>query len=338
MKLRSVLVAILAILVVAGGMVWRLADHDLDRRDQERFDFAVAGHDIAGTLWLPDQAPRVAVVLVHGDGAQDRSAAGGYASLINTFLDQGIAVAAWDKPGVGASGGNWLHQTMADRTVETRAALRNLDRRFAEIAVGAVGFSQAGWILPALTRADADFLVLIGAAVSWRDQGDYYTRMRLAQDGLAPEAIARIVADNVQANESAFGPKAQAADAPEGMAPDRWRFIQKNRNADSRADLARLDLPLLAIWGAKDLNVDASGDAAIYRALLAEQNPHTRILLWPDATHGLLKAAAYNWQLTENWSWFATLRFVAEGRHAYAPGALNAIIDWIGIVANPPVK
>ncbi|WP_260081260.1 alpha/beta hydrolase family protein [Phaeobacter inhibens] len=124
--------------------------------------------------------------MVHGDGPQDRVSGGGYAPLINVFLDQGIAVASWDKPGVGASGGNWLHQSMADRASETSAALSLLNQRFDDMALGAVGFSQAGWVLPQLTRRDADFLVLVGPAVSWQDQGDYYTRVRLAQDGLDP--------------------------------------------------------------------------------------------------------------------------------------------------------
>ncbi|WP_175582315.1 S9 family peptidase [Phaeobacter sp. HF9A] len=327
--MRVCIGAIAALLLAVAFAVWRLSEHDLDWRRSTRFDFASDGHAIAGTLWLPNAAPLAAVVLVHGDGAQDRSAAGGYAPLIHAFLDRGIAVAAWDKPGVGASEGNWLDQSMADRCKETRAALHALDMRFDGIALGAVGFSQAGWVLPGLTSADAGFLVLIGPAVSWQDQGDYYTRVRLAREGLEQGAIARVLAEQHQRDDRAFGPDAQASDAPEGMSLDRWQFIRRNRSADAREALAQLDLPLLAVWGAEDLNVDATGDAAIYADLLAAQDDRTRAMIWPEATHGLLKSKAYNWQLVGDWSQFAKLRFILEGRHAYVPGALDMILDWI---------
>lgn len=309
--------------------IWRLADHDLDHRESEGFDFIVSSQTRSGTLWLPDEAPHAAIVLVHGDGPQDRTSAGGYAPLVNTLLDHGIAVASWDKPGIGGSRDNWLHQSMADRTAETRAALKLLGERLDGIALGAVGFSQAGWVLPSLTLDDADFLVLIGAAVSWQDQGDYYTRTQLALDGMDAEAIERVITDQNLADERAYGENTQASDVPEGISRDRWQFIRVNRDEDAREALARLDLPVLAIWGVDDLNVDAQGDAAIYREVLAERNTQAQIIVWPEATHSLLKSPAYNWQLTEQWSWFAKLRFLLEGRHAFAPGALNVMTDWI---------
>jgi len=35
-------------------------------------------------------------------------------------------VFSWDKPGVGASTGNWLHQSMSDRADETLSAINAL--------------------------------------------------------------------------------------------------------------------------------------------------------------------------------------------------------------------
>ncbi|ARC90326.1 alpha/beta hydrolase [Rhodovulum sp. MB263] len=302
-RFRVIVAAVVAIVVALGLVVWRLADQDLGWRGSEPFDFVSGGTAITGTLWLPDDAPQAAIVLVQGDGAQDRSSAGGYAPLINAFLDHDIAVAAWDKPGVGMSGGNWLDQSMADRTDETRAAFGKLRMRFDGIAVG--------------------------AAVSWHDQGDYYTRVRLGREGMDREAIAQVIEDQHRADDRTFGPEAKASDAPEGMTTDRWQFLRRNHSADARGALGRLDLPLLAIWGQDDLNVDASRNAAIYREILAGREDGTRIVLWPKATHGLLKSAAYNWQLTQDWSLFAKLRFVLEGRHAYAPGILDTIMGWI---------
>ncbi|MFQ6548120.1 alpha/beta hydrolase [Aestuariibius sp. 2305UL40-4] len=338
MKLHSLLFIGLLAVVFAGVAFWRLLDHDLDRRSSEPFDVISSDKVVSGTLWLPDGAAQAAVVLVHGDGPQDRTSAGGYAPLINAFLDSRIAVASWDKPGIGGSDGNWLHQSMADRAAETRIALDQLTQRFDDAAIGAVGFSQAGWVLPRLTSDDADFLVLIGPAVSWQDQGDYYMRTRLKRNGMGDDAIAQALADANRDDERVFGAAAQPGDAPDGMSQDRWRFIRENRDEDARQALAQLNLPLLAIWGADDLNVDTATDAATYRRLLGDRLDGTQIIVWPMATHSLLKADAYNWQLTEDWSRFATLRFVAEGRHAFAPGALEAITEWIGERANRSLR
>lgn len=311
--------------------LWRLDDHDLDRRLQENFAFEAGGDDLAGTLWLPDQPPLAAIILVHGDGPQDRRSSGGYAPFVNHILDAGIAVASWDKPGVGGSPGNWLKQSMADRAAETRTGLAMLKKRFQGLDIGALGFSQAGWVLPQLSADDADFLVLVGPAVSWRQQGAYYTRTRLARAGLDAAGIAREEARAKREDDLIYGPDARfdPADAPDGMSAERWAFIWRNRHLDARDYLSEMDAPLLALWGEDDLNVDAAGDAAIYRDALAGRQAETRIVVVPDATHGLLKAGPYNWQLASQWSWMAQLRFVLEGRYAFAPDALATITDWI---------
>ncbi|QPH54694.1 alpha/beta hydrolase family protein [Pontivivens ytuae] len=319
-----------AIATLALLLLWRLEDHDLDRRASEPFVFSVAGDRLAGTLWLPEDVPLAAVVLVHGDGPQDRTSAGGYASLINVLLDAGIAVASWDKPGVGESEGAWLDQSMANRAVETAAALAELQTRLGGVAIGALGFSQAGWVLPRLGAEDADFLVLVGPAVSWQQQGDYYTLTRLALEGVDDGEIERLMAEAAIADERVFGAEVfEAAAVPDGMSEARWGFIRRNRAEDARGDLAGLDVPLLAIWGEEDLNVDAEHDAQVYRDLVGGRHPANRVVVVPDATHGLLKAGPYNRQLVSEWSWDMELRFVLEGRHAFADGALEEITGWI---------
>ncbi|WP_413219830.1 alpha/beta hydrolase [Tritonibacter mobilis] len=329
MKRRIFIGAGVVACLLAAFVFWRLLDHDLGWRNSAAFQFRTLEGEVSGTLWLPDDAPLAAIVLVHGDGPQDRTSNGGYAPLINTFLDRGIAVAAWDKPGIGASAGDWLMQSMADRAMETRVALAELDLRFENLPVGAMGFSQAGWVLPQLEPEVADFLVLIGPAVSWQAQGEYYTRTRLAREGRGTAEIEQRLRDEAKQDEILFSADRPPADLPVGMTPARWRFIRINRTVDASADLAAQSLPVLAIWGAKDLNVDAQADAATYRDLLADRAAGTQIQLWPEATHGLLRAGPYNYQLVDEWPWHAKLRFFFEGRHAFAPGALDMISDWI---------
>lgn len=322
-------------LVVAAIVVimMRLGDHDLSAKQSETFAFSSDENRLAGTLWLPDVPVEAGIVLVHGDGPQDRTSGDGYAPFINAMLDAGIAVASWDKPGIGASTGAWLNQSMKDRAAETVAALQALQDRLEGVSVGALGFSQAGWVLPKLTGNEADFIVLVGPALSWHQQGAYYTRTRLERSDTALEtaAIDVILAEEEERNGRLFGPGAayDRAAPPDGMSEERWDFIQRNRLSDATSDLQQLSLPLLAIWGADDLNVDAVHDAAAYEVALAGARAPTQLRVLPEATHGLLKAGPYNYQLIAQWPWYAQLRFVWQGRNAYAPGALDLIADWI---------
>jgi len=67
LRLWTFLVAGLAAIALVGVSLWRLADHDLDRRINERFEFSVDDTRVSGTLWLPEVAPEAAIVFVHGD-------------------------------------------------------------------------------------------------------------------------------------------------------------------------------------------------------------------------------------------------------------------------------
>lgn len=328
MKRRNIIIAALIALTI-GTLLWRLGDHDLGWRSSESFDFSQGGTQISGTLWLPNTDPRAAIVFVHGDGPQDRSQSGTYAPLFNALLDHGIAVASWDKPGIGGSTGNWLAYSMSDRADIVHTALGQLKARFPDLPAGALGVSQAGWVLPKLTPGEADFLVLIGAAVSWREQGTYFGRVRLGQKGLSESEIAQELARIETEDQRIFGPNATVEDAPTDMTAERWGFVQRNIGSDAREDLARLDLPVLAMWGADDLNVNAVQDHATYQGLIGQRHPANRIMLIPNATHGLMKSGPYNYQLAAQWPWHSQLRFLAEGRYAYAPGAITEIANWI---------
>lgn len=326
------LIILMVLVGVAGAVILlRLADHDLDRRTSETFAFSAGGNSISGTLWLPEGTPQAAIAVVHGDGPQDRTSDGGYAPFINSMLDAGIAVASWDKAGIGASGGDWLGQSMDDRADEVRAALAKLSGRLPGKTVGALGFSQAGWVLPRLSAADTDFIVLVGPAVSWRDQGAYYMRKRLTLAGADAASIETALKQREAEDERLFGAGARydRKIVPPGISKARWGFIQRNNEEDARSRLTALDMPVLALWGADDLNVDAQGDSAIYRAALADFSAENEVDVIPDATHGLLKASPYNVQLVSDMSLWAKLRFIWDGRQAYAPGVLDRIATWI---------
>lgn len=319
-------IAAIVLVLAAVAVAWRLEDHDLGKWPSRPLEFAGADGALAGTLWLPEGVAWGTVLLVHGDGPQDRTSGGGYAPLINALLDAGLAVGSWDKPGVGASEGNWLAQSMEDRAEEVRRALAAAGERGGPM--GVLGFSQAGWVVPKLAFGEADFMVLVGPAVNWGDQGRYYTERRLEAEGFGVAEIAAELEVQAEAADAVFGPGVAYSSAS-GLSEARWGFVARNRESDARADLDVLSVPVLALWGAEDLNVDAATDAETYRRILEGRHPETQIRVVLGATHGLLKAGAYNYQLVSQWPWWAEARFLFEGRYAYAPGVVDDIAGWI---------
>ncbi|WP_198387967.1 hypothetical protein [Burkholderia ubonensis] len=49
----------------------------------------------------------------------------------------------------------------------------------------------------------------------------------------------------------------------------------------------------------------------------------------PDATHALLRARWFNYQLESDWPAWKKRLFMSLGRRAYEPGALGMIAGWI---------
>lgn len=342
-------ILIVVLLIVGGFALSGLADFDLEGRNTRLVEFDDHGNRLSGTLILPDGAAAATapiVLLIHGDGPQDRFSHDGYLPLINSLLDGGIGVYSWDKAGVGNSTGNWLDQSMNDRANEAMAAfaaLRNLDGN-QNRKIGFLGFSQAGWVIPDIANRlpDAAFHILVGAAVNWQRQGTYYMRTRLEALGTRPDEIAMRIETAHNMDNRIFGPNSTYQDYlaiphdQEVMAEDRYEFVKRNIGSDATGPLETLTSPLLALWGEDDLNVDPAHNAAIYRKLALPNNPLNRVITLPDATHGLLRAGLFNYQLADQMPDIVKLAFVVMGRHAYAPGAMDHITTWIRQVTEAP--
>ncbi|MEW2739344.1 hypothetical protein [Providencia sp. PROV130] len=97
---------------------------------------------------------------------------------------------------------------------------------------------------------------------------------------------------------------------------------------DSSASLTKMNGRILAVWGNDDMNVDAQLNACRYRSAL-DTNHQAYIIVFPNASHGLLRAPEFNYQLESDWPILHQWYFLWSGRKAYSPGALQLIIDWI---------
>lgn len=332
------MVAALAVGVGAAFWVGRgLSDFDLSEHSVRDVSFQFEGAVLSGTLVIPkdDSAPPIALI-VHGDGAQDRFSDGGYLPLINNLVDSGIGVFSWDKAGVGASTGNWLHQTMDDRANEALAALQAISA-LDDINgnhIGFLGFSQAGWVLPRVaSRVTPAFTIIVGGAVSWRDQGTYFARVEMASQGVAEEVIEQRLTDRNLKYDALFKAPADPSSAPE-MEVERFGFVAGAYWEDSTKLIPGMNGPVLTIWGKEDLNVDARSDSEIFREQLMPRTDTRRVVVVPNATHGLLRADLFNYQLPSDWPWYLQYVFLGLGREAYAEQSLDLIGDWILAIAK----
>jgi dienelactone hydrolase len=120
---------------------------------------------LAGTLTVPPGAgPHPAVVYVSGSGDTLREESHWLDGL---FVSRGIAVLAYDKRGVGQSGGVYTGDLASEETIATLAGDAAAAARFVaaqqgidKARVGFYGLSQGGWIIPQAT-------VRANGVVSW---------------------------------------------------------------------------------------------------------------------------------------------------------------------------
>lgn len=213
----------------------------------EELHFNYGGHSLAGHFLAPIgiESPRALLVFVHGDCAMPYDAHGYYPLLWQPLREAGYAIFSWDKPGVGYSELNCLDQSVEDRQVEVRAALRAVQHHYPidRARIGLLGFSQVGWVVLALARGDQDIGCIVGNgfARNWVSQGRYFTRAGLTREGASVEAeevALKVSEDGVAFLESR--PDYQSYRAREGtgaISPERFQFVMKNFHSDATFDI-----------------------------------------------------------------------------------------------------
>lgn len=312
----------------------RISDFEFKNTEQIPLSFQSEGNTLSGTLLLPKGGqPEAVVILIHGDGPMDRFADQGYNPLFNMLLTENVAIFSWDKAGIGKSSGNWLLQSMSDRADEAIAAKEMITRHLKQpkYPIGFLGYSQAGWVIPiAASRVDADFSVIIGGAVNWRDQGQYYQKIRYQNQNKSASEIKALLHQERQDNDRIFGehsPKNSGL-VRHDMSADRFTFVGKNYLNDSMKDLTTMRGPVWVVLGSDDLNVDARTDVDRFRTGLAG-NPQAKVSLIENATHTLMKAPTFNYQLEQDWPWWKKVYFLYLGRDAYLVDSYRQITQWI---------
>jgi len=259
---------------------------------------SVAGDPpLSGTLALPDgPLPVPAVAIASGSGPLDRDSnhrKGRFDAarqLAHALAEGGLASLRYDKRGVGESPGDWrragLHDNVDDlgRALETLAARPEVDPDRLLVA----GHSEGAILAAALAGRGARVAGAVLLSMS-ATPGDELLRWQART--IAPTLPASVrgllglfrvdLEKKVAANHDRI--RATTTDVARlGGAKINARWVREFLAHDPREDLARVSVPVLAITGEKDLQVDPADLETIARAV-----PGATVHRVPDLTHTL---------------------------------------------------
>jgi uncharacterized protein len=307
---------------------------------------------LAGTLTIPQgQGPFPGVVLISGSGPQDRDETifghRPFLVLADHLGRQGIAVLRYDDRGVGASTGDFADATSTDFAQDAAAALRFLQSR-REVdpgRTGLVGHSEGGLIAPLVAAvSDVAFIVLLAPPGVIGEDILYDQSARLMQaSGSAQEEVQAnralqerlfgilksLPTERMDRSQISYtliesrlvyiltenGVPREAAEAQASQLISPW--FRQFLVYDPRPALAALDVPVLALYGEKDLQVAPELNAPQVEAALEAGNAEYAVRVIPNLNH-LFQTAD-----TGGTSEYGQIE------ETFSPVALEAISDWI---------
>jgi pimeloyl-ACP methyl ester carboxylesterase len=236
----------------------------------------------------------VATVLMHpGSGASDRHNDVHFPPIREHLLEAGVAVCSFDKRGVGGSTGRWQDAGIIEQADDLLVCLAVLaaDAHVPE-PVGLFGHSQGGWVVveAAGRRPEIAFVIAnSGPGVTPAEQERHSHRTYLAAGGVtgrelldALEPFDDLVAalqrgatfDEVRMQLESEQLPAVYQTRDLVLFPDDeelWGFMLRNFDYDPRSALERIQIPVLALFGADDAVVPVEDSVAVYREVVQTQ-------------------------------------------------------------------
>lgn len=300
---------------------------------QEEVAFANGDAVLKGTLVLPAGCDRntPVLVMVTGSGLQNRDEElfehKPFAVIADALARAGIATLRYDDRGFGESTGDAVNCTTEDLKNDALAGIRLLRERFGR--VGVIGHSEGGTIALMLAAdGQADFIVsLAGMAVSGRETLLWQNRLAFAAyPQKTVDTYCSLLAGAFDAAVSGGEmPSAENADMPEELKQNynmackqlQMPYLRYFLSLDMRPLLGRIECPVLALNGTKDMQVPHEANLGALRSGLPA-NGRNRI----EAVEGLNHMFQHctTGVLTE----------YREIEETFAPEVLQTIAGWIG--------
>lgn len=283
----------------------------------EPVQIQVGGVTLAGTLTLPESAPRAAFVLIQGAGPHARDAvisgAPLFAELAEGLAAQGVASLRIDNSGVGESTGEIVQHFM-QRVPQITGAFDLLASRddLGGVPIGLMGHSEGAMVAAEVWRERSErvgLVALIGAPVRqgrivWVDQQSNPDRfaghddegLRRIRAGFEAVADASIAGDRPRLEREADALFAVIGVPEEQLAEIRGGFLNRMGSPEMQVFLghdpapayAAISAPVLAIWGGIDSLTSPSLNApAFLENLRPDSNLTIRIM--PGEDHFFLR-------------------------------------------------
>ena len=298
---------------------------------------------VVGDLYIPMKGDRhPLVVWVHGSGPLTRQIMVPLIKpQIEVFLKAGFAFFIDDIPGAGSSTGA-ISSVYRDRAMILCKEVEALKLRpdIVPEQVGIAGHSQAGVVMPLALKSSPGIAFMIAEACpaeNAAEQEAFLLEKFLVCEGYPPEEagkagqllLQRYHAQNYKDYREAAEyinnhPAAKEYFADSLVAENEFAPRKESSSLflDPMKIVAETRIPVLALFGAKDNNVDpVQGVEAYEKALKAAGNKFYRVETIPDANHMLYA--------TQTGCARELMGQVQKGEPDFAPGTLTVLADWL---------
>ena len=295
----------------------------------QRFEFVSDGKRLVGFVDGPaGGAARAMIAIVHGYGETDVAGRTSYYDLRSRFTQLGISTLIWDKPGCGESEGTFdANQRVESSAREVLDAIRHARESGlpGSQKVGLWGISRAGWIAPlAITHNPGIAFWISVSGADDKENFPYLLESNLRIEGRAEAEIERLLGEwrrgfEITSRGGTFEDYLAATQnlrrdpfmvyLSGGKEEDEAAFLTEQaqfRSGAFQVDaatglmiyvphfermLSRVNIPVLAIFGERDRNVNWRNTVALYSRTIGENSgARLTIRTFPDGNHNIQRA------------------------------------------------
>lgn len=335
-----------------------LKDKDAVMVKTEPFMFEVHGNRLVGLFDMPThQTPVSTIIIIHGYGKTNVVERNGYSDLRAHFARIGINVLVWDKPGCGQSEGEFdINQPVESSAEEVVAAVKALKAMGipGSQQIGLWGISRAGWIAPLAIRSEPSINFWISASgVDDKENARYLLSSNLPIEGRSADETEHLIQAWQRSFDTAWrgegyqeylqaasvlseDPFLQFMGWGKPVTEDAFNAYQElfskgELSVDEESGLAvyipnfskvlsSLDIPVLALFGDMDSNVDWRKTLELYQETIGKNTAaHLSVRVFAGANHNLKQAKTGG----------VREMFGQPRNTPYAEGYFETITDWL---------